>query len=48
MSYMGMDVAPGQVDLGTTNRPFADPMPNLPLFRVTCLGPRIAIMGARS
>lgn len=38
MSFMGMDVAPGQVDLGTTNRPFADPMPWLPLFRVTCLG----------
>ena len=39
MSYMGMDVAPGQVDLGTTNRPFADPLPHLPLFHVTCLGP---------
>lgn len=38
MSYMGMDVAPGQVDLGTTNRPFADPLAHLPLFRVTCLG----------
>lgn len=38
MSYMGMDVAPGQVDLGTTNAPFADPAPHLPLFRVTCLG----------
>ncbi|GGB23983.1 hypothetical protein GCM10011380_12090 [Sphingomonas metalli] len=38
MSQMGMDVAPGQVDLGTTNRPFADAMPHLPLFRVTCLG----------
>lgn len=38
MSYMGMDVAPGQVDLGTTNQPFADPAPHLPLFRVTCLG----------
>lgn len=37
MSYMGMDVAPGQVDLGTTNQPFADPAPHLPLFRVTCL-----------
>ena len=37
MSYMGMDVAPGQVDLGTTNQPFADPMPHLPLLRVTCL-----------
>ncbi|CAN5611703.1 hypothetical protein BH10PSE14_BH10PSE14_08550 [soil metagenome] len=38
MSFMGMDVAPGQVDLGTTNQPFADPMPWLPLFRITCLG----------
>ncbi|WP_294298405.1 hypothetical protein [uncultured Sphingomonas sp.] len=38
MSYMGMDVAPGQVDLGTTNAPFADPQPHLPLFRVTCTG----------
>jgi hypothetical protein len=38
MSQMGMDVAPGQIDLGTTNKPFADPMPWLPLFRVTCLG----------
>ena len=39
MSQMGNDVAPGQVDLGTTNQPFADPMPWLPLFRVTCKGP---------
>jgi hypothetical protein len=38
MSQMGNDVAPGQVDLGTTNEPFADPQPNLPLFRVTCTG----------
>ncbi|MDF7776346.1 hypothetical protein P1X14_13910 [Sphingomonas sp. AOB5] len=38
MSYMGMDVAPGQVDLGTTNLPFADPLPHLPLFKVTCTG----------
>ena len=38
MSQMGMDVAPGQVDLGTTNLPFADPQPDLPLFRVTCKG----------
>ena len=37
MSQMGMDVAPGQVDLGTTNLPYADPQPDLPLFRVTCL-----------
>ena len=38
MSQMGMDVAPGQVDLGTTNLPFADPQPDLPLFKVTCRG----------
>lgn len=38
MSQMGNDVAPGQVDLGTTNLPFADPWDDLPLFRVTCLG----------
>ena len=37
MSQMGNDVAPGQVDLGTTNEPFADPAPHLPLFRITCL-----------
>lgn len=38
MTQMGNDVAPGQVDLGTTNQPFADPAPHLPLFRITCLG----------
>jgi len=38
MSQMGNDVAPGQVDLGTTTLPFADPMPWLPLFRITCKG----------
>jgi hypothetical protein len=37
MSQMGNDVAPGQVDIGTTTHPFADPQPWLPLFRVTCL-----------
>ncbi len=37
MGMMGNDVAPGQVDLGTTTLPFADPAPNLPLFRITCL-----------
>lgn len=37
MSQMGNDVAPGQVDLGTTTQPFADPWEDLPLFRVTCL-----------
>ena len=39
MSHTGMDVAPGQVDLGATNLPFADPQPDLPLFRITCKGP---------
>ncbi|MEN9683204.1 MAG: hypothetical protein RLZZ427_955 [Pseudomonadota bacterium] len=37
MTQMGNDVAPGQVDLGTTTLPFADPWPDLPLFRITCL-----------
>lgn len=38
MAQMGNDVAPGQVDLGTTTQPFADPWQDLPLFRVTCTG----------
>lgn len=45
MSQMGMDVAPGQVDLGTTNQPFADPQPWLPLFRITCQGAPHAHLG---
>src|SRR6185437_493864 len=36
MARTGMDVAPGQVDLGTTNEPYADPAPELPLFKLTC------------
>ncbi len=36
MQRTGMDVAPGQVDLGTTNEPFANPAPDLPLFKLTC------------
>ncbi|HTE40398.1 MAG TPA: hypothetical protein VK629_06205 [Steroidobacteraceae bacterium] len=36
MQHTGMDVAPGQVDLGTTNEPFAKPAPELPLFKLTC------------
>lgn len=36
MQRSGMDVAPGQIDLGTTNSPHADPSPELPLFRLTC------------
>ena len=42
MQRTGMDVAPGQVDLGTTNLPYADSSPDLPLFKLTCRG------GARS
>ncbi len=38
MTQMGNDVAPGQVDLGTTTLPFADPLPDLPMFRITCQG----------
>ncbi len=36
MTKSGMDVAPGQVDLGTSNEPFADPAPHLPLFKLSC------------
>lgn len=36
MQRSGMDVAPGQIDLGTTNLPHADPSPDLPLFKLTC------------
>jgi cytochrome c peroxidase len=36
MQRTGLDVAPGQVDLGTTNEPFANPAPDLPLFKLTC------------
>lgn len=36
MANVGIDVAPGQVDLGTTNEPWAKPSPELPLFRLTC------------
>lgn len=36
MQRSGMDVAPGQIDLGTTNLPHADPAPQLPLFKLTC------------
>lgn len=36
MQHIGMDIAPGQVDLGTTNEPFAKPAPELPLFKLTC------------
>jgi hypothetical protein len=36
MQRTGMDVAPGQVDLGTTNMPHANSSPDLPLFKLTC------------
>jgi hypothetical protein len=36
MLHAGLDVAPGQVDLGTVNFPHADFSPDLPLFRLTC------------
>jgi len=36
MLHAGLDVAPGQVDLGTTNIPLANPLPDLPVFRLTC------------
>lgn len=36
MAQTGMDVAPGYLDLGTTNYPTAIPAPDLPLFRIDC------------
>lgn len=36
MQRTGMDVAPGQVDLGTTNLPHANSAPHLPLFKLRC------------
>jgi hypothetical protein len=36
MLHTGLDVAPGQVDLGTTNFPASQPDPELPLFKLTC------------
>jgi hypothetical protein len=35
-SMTGHDVAPGWIDLGTQNLPMADPMPDLPMFKLTC------------
>jgi len=37
MPQVGSDVVHGQVDIGTTTVPFADPQPHLPLFRIRCL-----------
>lgn len=36
MQGTGMDTAPGYVDLGTSNYPTAPPVPDLPLFKLTC------------
>lgn len=36
MAHTGMDLAPGYVDLGTTNRPWANETKDLPLFKLTC------------
>ena len=36
MQRTGLDVAPGQVDIGTTNSPHANSSPELPLFKLTC------------
>ncbi|HEY1312490.1 MAG TPA: hypothetical protein VGE92_01365, partial [Steroidobacteraceae bacterium] len=33
---MGMDLAPGYMDLGLNNYPWATPRPDLPLFKVVC------------
>lgn len=36
-AYMtGMDLAPGWMDIGVNNRPWADPNRDLPLFKLTC------------
>jgi hypothetical protein len=32
----GMDLAPGWMDIGVNNEPYADPRPDLPLFKITC------------
>jgi hypothetical protein len=42
MLHAGLDVAPGQVDLGTTNLPHSNPLPELPLFRLTCRSEALA------
>ena len=36
MQNTGMDFAPGYVDLGTTNFPTANAMPDFPLFKLSC------------
>jgi len=32
----GQDIAPGWMDIGVANQPWANPRPDLPLFKVTC------------
>lgn len=32
----GIDTGPGWMDIGSSNQPWADPAPDLPLFRITC------------
>jgi len=39
MQRTGMDVAPGQVDIGIANQPWASPSEHMPLFKLTCLAP---------
>lgn len=36
MHGSGIDVAPGRIDIGNANEPFAKPSPELPLFRLVC------------
>ena len=51
MAMTGLDVAPGYMDLGTTNWPHAEPADDLPLFKLTCIGQcraRIPTSGASS
>lgn len=36
MQGVGIDVAPGRIDIGNANEPFAKPSPELPLFKLVC------------
>jgi hypothetical protein len=36
MTMLGMDVAPGWMDIGVDNEPWADPRPELPTFKISC------------
>lgn len=36
MHGSGIDVAPGRIDIGNANEPFAKPSPELPLFKLVC------------